>query len=220
MTAFPRLTASGEAALLVEFEPRISPSINQRVHALAAQLAALNQRGVQEIIPAYRSLLIHYNPQETNLETVGAAVTTCWPQIEQQPAQDTRRVEIPVHYTGEDLEFVAAYAQLSVPEVIARHTAGEYRVYMMGFTPGFAYMGEVDEQIAAPRLEKPRTRVPAGAVGIAGKQTGIYPIESPGGWRILGYTPLKLFDLNRPEPFLLAPGDTVQFVAVEDAEHR
>lgn len=220
MTAFPRLVPSGEAALLVEFEPLISPSINQRVHALAAQLAALNQRGVQEIIPAYRSLLIHYHPLETDLETVSAAVTTCWPQIESQPLPSARRVEIPVHYTGEDLEFVAAYAQLSVPEVIARHTTRAYRVYMMGFTPGFAYMGEVNEQIAAPRLEKPRTRVPAGAVGIAGKQTGIYPIESPGGWRILGYTPLKLFDLKRPEPFLLAPGDTVQFVAVESAEHR
>lgn len=204
----------------MEFEPLISPAINQCVHALATQLAALNQHGVQEIIPAYCSLLIHYHPLETNLETVSAAVKACWPQIEHQPQPSVRCVKIPVYYAGEDLEFVAAYAQLSVPEVIARHTARAYRVYMMGFTPGFAYMGEVDEQIAAPRLEKPRTRVPAGAVGIAGKQTGIYPIESPGGWRILGYTSLKLFDLNQVEPFLLAPGDAVQFVAVEGADTR
>lgn len=219
MTAFPRLVPSGEAALLVEFEPRISPSLNQRVHALATQLAAQKPRGVQEIIPAYRSLLIHYNPLETNLENVSAAVNESWPQIEHLPPPAARRVEIPVQYTGEDLEFVAAYAQLSVPEVVARHTAVEYRVYLMGFTPGFAYLGEVDARIAAPRLEKPRTRVPAGAVGIAGQQTGIYPIESPGGWRILGHTPLKMFDLNRAEPFLLAPGDGVQFVAVGDGEN-
>lgn len=216
MTLFPRLLPSGEAALLVEFEPTISLSINQRVHALAAQLAARPLRGVQEIIPAYRSLLIHYNPLETDLETVSAAVTESWPQLEHHLRPPARRVEMPVYYTGEDLAFVAAHARLSVPEVIARHTAVEYRVYLMGFTPGFAYLGEVDEQIAAPRLEQPRTRVRAGAVGIAGQQTGIYPIESPGGWRILGYTPLKMFDLNRAEPFLLTPGDTVKFVAVAE----
>jgi len=216
VTPFPRLRPSGEAALLVEFEPTISPSINHRVHTFAAQLTALSLPGVQEVVPAYCSLLIHYNLLETDLETLSAAVTAIWPQIEHLPALPARRVEIPVRYVGEDLEFVAAYAQLSVPEVIARHTATEYRVYMMGFTPGFAYLGEVDAQIAAPRLDKPRLRVPAGAVGVAGKQTGVYPLESPGGWRILGYTSRKMFDLNRAEPFLLTPGDVVKFIAVED----
>ena len=131
-----------------------------------------------------------------------------------------RRIEVPVRYGGAggpDLEAVAAYHKLSIDEVVRLHTSREYTVYMMGFTPGFPYMGTLDSKIATPRLKTPRTRVPAGSVGIAEAQTGIYPIESPGGWQILGHTSLKLFDPEAAQPFLLSPGDRVQFV-VEGAD--
>ena len=116
---------------------------------------------------------------------------------------------------GPDLDFVSRHCGLTQAEVIALHSAGEYPVYMMGFTPGFPYLGGMDRRLACPRLETPRTRIPAGSVGIAGEQTGIYPLESPGGWRIIGRTPLRLFDLQREPPCLLAPGDMVRFVSIE-----
>ncbi len=128
---------------------------------------------------------------------------------------EPRRVEVPVVYGGEfgpDLEFVARHNGLSPEEVIRRHTARDYPVYLVGFTPGFPYLGGLDETIAAPRLSSPRPRVPAGSVGIAGQQTGIYSVDSPGGWRLIGWTPLRLFDPLRHPPALLAPGDVVRFV--------
>jgi len=135
----------------------------------------------------------------------------------QQPLPQARRVEIPVCYGGEwgpDLDFVARHAGLTTAEVIRRHAAAEYTVYMMGFLPGFPYLGGLDVSIAAPRLETPRRRVPAGSVGIAGEQTGIYPLASPGGWRLIGRTEVALFDLTARPPCLLAPGDQVQFIPI------
>jgi inhibitor of KinA len=130
--------------------------------------------------------------------------------------REAHLIEVPVRYGGEhgpDLEFVASHHQLSLKEVVRLHTGREYTVYMMGFTPGFAYMGKLDEKIATPRLETPRIRVAAGSVGIAGAQTGIYPIDSPGGWRLIGWTSLPLFDLKADPPYLFSPGDRVQFVS-------
>jgi KipI family sensor histidine kinase inhibitor len=201
--------------VLLTLGEAIDPALNQRVHGLAAQLQSAALPGVQEIVPAYCTLLIHYDPAQTDYDRVQRLVNEALAHETTQTAPTSRRIEIPVVYDGPDLPFTADYHRLSVADVIALHTAAEYRVYMMGFTPGFAYLGEVDARIATPRLETPRVRVPAGSVGIAGRQTGIYPIDSPGGWRILGHTSLKLFDLQRDAPFLLAPGDRVRFVRVD-----
>ncbi|MGQ0603765.1 MAG: 5-oxoprolinase subunit PxpB [Anaerolineales bacterium] len=214
------LVPSGDSALLVQLGAVIDPALNRRVHALAERLRGASEAciGLREIVPGYSTLLVHYDPAETQFAGVRDFVAAIARENAETVDDAARRVEIPVQYDGPDLEFVAEHNHLSIDEVIAIHTASAYRVYMMGFTPGFAYLGEVDARIATPRLETPRVRVSAGSVGIAARQTGIYPIESPGGWRILGHTPLKMFDLNRESPFLLAPGDGVKFVRVDGAK--
>lgn len=216
--SFPRLVPSGDAALLVELGDAINPIVNRRVHALAAQVQALKLPGLAEAVPGYCTLLVHYDPAQLDFATVRDMIARLAAAIESAPAPQTRRVEIPVVYDGPDLAFVAQHNGLTAEEVVRLHTAGEYRVYMMGFMPGFAYLGEVDARLAVPRLETPRLRVPAGSVGIAGRQTGIYPLESPGGWRLVGRTPLVMFDLARTPPFLLSPGDVVTFVRLSADE--
>src|SRR5574341_862216 len=161
------------------------------------------------------SLLIRYDPLVLDYNVVLRWVRTRLAQAQAAESIQTRRVEVPTIYGGEhgpDLEWVAQQCNVSQDEVIRIHSRTEYTVYMMGFTPGYPYLGTVDSAIAVPRLESPRTLVRAGSVGIAGPQTGIYPIDSPGGWRIIGWTPLVLFDPAREQPFLFQPGDTVRFV--------
>jgi KipI family sensor histidine kinase inhibitor len=209
MNAALSFASAGDSALLVVLGDSLDRTINEHVHALAARLQ--QQPGLREIVPAYASLLVHYDPEQTNETAVRQLVSEQAAQLEAGAAADGRLVAIPVRYDGPDLDFVAAHTGLTREVVIELHAAVEYRVYMLGFTPGFAYLGEIDERLATPRLATPRLRVNAGAVGIAGRQTGIYPSESPGGWRLLGHTPLKLFDLNRSQPFLLEPGDRVKF---------
>lgn len=211
----PRLLPLGDSALLIRFGGEIDPGLNQHVHELDALLNVEKPAGVVETVPAYATLLVHYDPLQLTY-----AETTDWVNAELDKVNSTasrkpRRIEIPVRYggvSGPDLEFVAAYHKLSVQEILRIHTSRTYIVYMMGFTPGFAYMGKLDDSIVTPRLETPRTKVSAGSVGIAGAQTGIYPIDSPGGWRIIGRTDVRLFDLAADGVFLFAPGDTVQFV--------
>jgi KipI family sensor histidine kinase inhibitor len=209
MNAALSFASAGDSALLVVLGDSLDRTINEHVHALAARLQ--QQPGLREIVPAYASLLVHYDPEQTNETAVRQLVSEQAAQLEAGAAADGRLVAIPVRYDGPDLDFVAAHTGLTREVVIELHAAVEYRVYMLGFTPGFAYLGEIDERLATPRLATPRLRVNAGAVGIAGRQTGIYPSESPGGWRLLGHTPHKLFDLNRSQPFLLEPGDRVKF---------
>jgi len=211
----PRLLAMGDSALLVKFGEEIDPVINQRVHQLDALLRTDRMAGVIETVPAYATLLLHYDPL-----LLTYAQASEWVNIELAKGKSAvhrkpRRIEVPVRYGGEhgpDLNFIASLHHISKQEVISLHTGREYTVYMMGFTPGFAYMGKLDDMLATPRLETPRIRVAAGSVGIAGSQTGIYPIDSPGGWRLIGRTSLPLFDLASDAPFLFSPGDTVQFV--------
>jgi len=204
-----RFASAGDAAVLVTLGEALSREVNERAQALAARLQPLP--GLREIIPAYASLLIHYDPAQMGEAEVRHHVQEEIERLELSRPMERRRVVIPVRYDGPDLDFVAAHSGLPREAVVELHAAVEYHVYMLGFTPGFAYLGDVDERIAAPRLATPRLKVAAGAVGLAGRQTGIYPTESPGGWRILGHTPLRLFDLSRPDPFLLGPGDRVKF---------
>ena len=218
---WPRLLPVGDSALVVEFGDEIDPAINRRVHALAHLLTLEQLTGVVELIPAYRSLLIRYNPLALTYDDIAEWARGKSVRAVSMPPTRTRWVEVPTAYGGDfgpDLEFVAQHNHLLTEDVIRIHSGTEYTVYMMGFTPGYPYMGKINPAIAVPRLETPRTRVRAGSVGIAGLQTGIYPIESPGGWRIIGFTPLTLFNPSREPPFLFAPGDTVRFVPTTQDE--
>ncbi len=205
----------GDAALLVEFGEAIDPAINRRVLASAQRLEQVRLPGVGDIVPTYRSILIHYDSLVLSWEAVVAWVRTQAASIGPQPSVSGRRVEIPVVYggaSGPDLDFVAHTHAISAEEVVRLHSSVDYIVYMMGFMPGFPYLGGLPPELETPRLETPRTRVPAGSVGLAGKQTGIYPLDSPGGWRIIGHTSVKLFEPALDPPALLAPGDRVRFV--------
>ncbi|HKZ10130.1 MAG TPA: 5-oxoprolinase subunit PxpB [Rhodanobacteraceae bacterium] len=219
-----------ENALLLRFGDGIDATINARVHAAARALRAVNLPGVIDIAPAYATLLVRFNAFVRDGDALSEAITRALCRrfrggdgltaaVSGNPA--AQRVEIPVCYEGgfgQDLEAVAEYAQLSRQEVIARHTAAEYTVAMLGFAPGFPYLLGLDAALHVPRRADPRTRVPAGSVAIGGAQTGIYPRELPGGWNLIGRTPLALFDPDRAPPCLLAPGDRVWFRAIDADE--
>jgi inhibitor of KinA len=221
-----------EHALLVHWDNRIDPQLHDAVQALYRTLSATALPGLRDLLPAYASLTLVLDLDYFDREHPGAdplLVARNWVAAAvQAPVLGTiaigRTVEIPVCYDGAfapDLEALAERAGLTAAEVVALHTGSTYRVYLIGFLPGFAYMGPVDTRIAAPRLARPRGRVPAGSVGIAGAQTGIYPLESPGGWNLIGRTPLHLFDPQQPEPVLLRPGDQVRFRAINtEAFHQ
>jgi len=216
----PSIGPVGDSAVLISLGEGINPQVNRRVHALANLIYSHPVAGLGECVPSYAGLLVMYDPLRLDFPAVSRFAHELVEQIPEEGAWRPRVVEIPVIYSGEygpDLAFVAEHAGLSPQEVIRRHVSGTYPVYMMGFTPGFPYLGGLDPSLAAPRLETPRKAVPAGSVGIAGEQTGVYPLESPGGWRIIGRTPLRLFDLGAEPPCLLAPGDEVHFTRLEAA---
>ena len=204
--------------LLVELEPAIDPVINERAILLAARLRARAARGVYDIAPGYSTVGVHFDPLQTDLGALEQAIESeCATLQAIEAVPDREVIEIPVHYggaRGPDLDNVARLSGCTADEVIARHSGRTYRVYMLGFVPGFAYMGRVDPSIAAPRHRIPREKVPAGSVGIAGLQTGVYPVESPGGWQLIGHTPAVMFDSDRDRPSLLSAGDLVRFVVV------
>jgi len=212
-----RIVPAGDAALVVEFEDRIDPGISARGAALAGGLNAEAIAGVRDVVPTYRSVAVYFDPLRTNQEALVAAIERL--AARPSPREQHRRdeIRIPVCYGGDhgpDLVRVAVFAGLSEADVVDLHASAVYRVLMLGFTPGFAYMGLVDSRIAAPRLEMPRRRVARGSVGIAREQTGIYPSETPGGWQIIGRTPVRPFDVSRPDPFLFHAGDEVRFVPI------
>ena len=218
-----RFLAAGEAALVVEFADEISPEANGRVLALAAALRRRPLPGLVEAVPSYRSLLVHYNPLRLAEERLRRHVERLLAVEAQSGAEAApgRLREVPTVYGGElgpDLPSVAAIAGLGEAEVVRLHSETVYTVYMIGFLPGFPYLGILPEALTTPRLEAPRLVVPAGSVAIAGRQTGIYPLDSPGGWRIIGRTPLCLFDPQRDPPAYLGPGDRVRFVPVAAAD--
>ena len=218
-----RIVPAGDSALCVEFEERIDPDVNARAIALAERLRGAAIPGVRDIVPTYRSVSVAFDPLRTDYDALIARVERdgAAPAPDAMPGRKTIRV--PVCYGGDfgpDLTAVAAFGGISESEVVALHTSRVYRVFMLGFVPGFAYLGIVDARIAAPRHSTPRTRVPAGSVGIAGVQTGIYPAETPGGWQLLGRTPVKPFDPGRKEPFLMRAGDAVQFYPIDRHEYE
>ena len=215
------IVAAGDAAIAIEFDERIDPVISTRCAALAAAIRAEGIAAVRDVVPAYRSVAVYFDPLRIDRTRLTEAIERL---VRRLPAGDqppSRRIRIPVCYGGEfgpDLPAVASFAQTTEDDVVRLHSQTSYRVMMLGFTPGFAYMGIVDSRIAAPRLPSPRQRVPRGSVGIAKEQTGVYPAETPGGWQLIGRTPLRPFDLSRSDPFLLHSGDEVEFVPITRAE--
>lgn len=214
-----RLSRASETMWLIALDPRIDEAVNRRAIDLAERLNRREVRGVRDIVPAYCTVGVHFDPLTTDMVALETTVTAEASAAEGHAAEDlaTRVVEIPVRYggtNGPDLESLAAWAGCSPQEVIERHAAREYRVYMLGFVPGFAYLGKVDSRIAAPRHPTPRQRVIVGSVGIAGEQTGVYPSPTPGGWQIIGRTDVTMFDLSRTPSALLSAGNRVRFVPV------
>jgi inhibitor of KinA len=210
-----RIVMLGDSCVAMHLGTSIDPGINARCVALAAALDRLSLRGVRDIVPTYNSVTVHFDPSMIDGLSIGAQLEGLC-AVTGVSDEELRTIEIPVTYggaAGPDLSAVAGFADVSEAEVVRLHALTPYRVYMLGFLPGFAYMGSVDARIAMPRLDTPRLKVAAGSVGIAGAQTGIYPCDTPGGWRIIGRTETKIFDANRAEPFLLKAGNYVRFVA-------
>ena len=214
----------GDTGLVIDFGDQIDFAVNAQVHRLYSKIGQALARRIEAVIPTYRSLLVLFDPLQIarqDLQTVIEELMT-HPDVVGGTTEEfmTRVVTIPTLYGGDagpDLEFVARHNQLSIEEVVEIHTATAYKIYMMGFTPGFPYLGGMSEKIAAPRLTTPRSRIAAGSVGIAGTQTGLYPQASPGGWQLIGRTPLTVFDPSQAEPFLYRAGDYLRFEAITAA---
>lgn len=215
MTHYPRILPVGDAAFTVEFGDEVDVALNRQVHALDAALRARPIPGVVETVPTYRSLLVIYDPQQTRATALHDALASALKSAETRLPPEGRLVEIPVRYGkswGPDLADVAAHCGLTPADVIRMHSEPVYTVAMLGFAPGFAYLLGLPHALATPRLATPRVRVPAGSVGIAAAQTGVYALETPGGWRIIGRATLTMFDPQRDDPFTLHAGDRVRFV--------
>jgi len=216
---YPRFLWCGDACLVTEFGDTIDPLINSMVKSLELKIRGLGLPWLVETVPTYRSLAVYVDPWDTCREEVELTVISLAREVEAKSIPSAAIAEIPVCYGGNfgpDLERVSVHTGLGPDVIIRLHSSELYRIYMMGFTPGFPYLGGMDPRLETPRLEDPRTLIPAGSVGIAGKQTGIYPIPSPGGWNIIGRTPLVLFDPARPSPFLLEAGMEIRFVPVSE----
>lgn len=213
----------GDSAVTIVMGDRIDPILHNQIVAMKEQITSLRIPGVEEVIPSYCSLLVRYNPMEIRYYALVRRLKKVSLSDSKTKAYHNKTITIPVCYDldyGPDIKEVAAYHNLTIEEVIARHSNREYRIYMLGFLPGFPYLGGLDEMLVTPRLNTPRQRIPAGSVGIGGEQTGIYPLSSPGGWRIIGRTPLVLFDPTRKHPFLYEAGDAIQFQPITKQEYE
>ena len=223
MTDNCQVLMAGEQGIVVEFGTVIDAKIIEKVHLLASILKTKSDLYIKEVVPTYRSLLIYYDALYIDFYKLKAAIEKEVIGLADLGSTKAvgRLIRIPVCYGdtyGPDIEFVAQHNGLTVDEVIKIHTEAAYQVYMIGFTPGFPYLGGMSPKISTPRLEVPRTKIPKGSVGIAGNQTGFYPIESPGGWRIIGRTPIEGFNPKAKEPFVFNAGDYLQFVSISEAE--
>jgi len=219
----PNFRIAGDCGLLVEYGETIDPAVNRKVRSMAVALAENLPTGVIEIIPSYRSILITYDPVVTRPSALEKALVHLEARLHEIEIPPPNVVEIPVCYSGEfgpDIEHVADTHQLTVEEVIQIHSEPEYLIYMVGFTPGFPFLGGLPEVLHTPRLETPRTSVPKGSVGIANGQTGVYPIASPGGWQLIGRTPVNLFAPERTNPILYQAGDSIRFKPISHRDYQ
>lgn len=212
---------TGDTSLTVEFGNEISESINTQIRAFSIALQNSKIPGIVETVPTYRSLMIHYDPGVILYKPLVQKLTALLGQLDKIEIPPSEVLEIPVLYGGEmgpDLDFVAQHNGKTPEEVVQIHTSTEYLIYMLGFTPGFTYLGGMSDEIATPRLKTPRVKIPAGSVGIAGSQTGVYPIDSPGGWQLIGRTPVRMYDPDRETPILPQAGQYIKFYAITQKE--
>ncbi|MDO9509279.1 MAG: 5-oxoprolinase subunit PxpB [Thermovirgaceae bacterium] len=218
----PRFLWGGDGCVIVEFGDGIDTGINAMVRALAGRIEASRPSWLIETVPTYRSLAVYLDPWETCRDEAMAWIRSLCSSIETPRFAGEPAIEIPVCYGGgfgPDMERVSLHTGLPAAEIIRLHSSPVYHVFMLGFSPGFPYLGGMDQRLETPRLENPRTLIPAGSVGIAGKQTGVYPLQSPGGWNLIGRTPLKLFDPSRKNPFLVKAGMEIRFVPVSEDKY-
>jgi len=219
-----RFLFSGDSALVIEFGNEISVDINKKIRKMMDDIKKENIDGIVELVPTYCSLLINYDVLKIDYNTLVEKLKTFLNNnLETAEGEEVTLVEIPTLYNdevGPDLSYVAEHNKLSKEEVIKIHTGTDYLVYMLGFMPGFTYLGGMSEKIATPRLESPRLQIYPGSVGIAGKQTGMYPSMSPGGWRIIGRTPLKLYNPDSDTPVYISSGDYVRYVSISEEEYN
>ena len=217
----PSFIPAGDQSVVVELGDSIDPLTNSRVQGLMRAVEADSVTGVVDLVPSYRSLLVNYDPLVTTATELQERIEQLEKKLSDKALKPTRVVKIPTLYGGEhgpDLDFVAGHIGLPEQEVVKLHSGTDYPVYMMGFSPGFPYLGGMSEKLATPRLDTPRTEIPAGSVAIAETQTGIYPLASPGGWQLIGRTPVRMFDPKREHPSVLRAGDLVRFQPLESAE--
>ena len=217
-----RFLMAGDSALVAEFGNAISPAINARIRAFNIALEQAKLPGILELLPTYRSVMIQYDPMVIGTDALKAKLSAIAKNLDSIAIPPASVVELPVLYGGEmgpDLAFVAEHAGITPDEVIKLHTEPEYLIYMLGFTPGFTYLGGLDERLNTPRLAQPRVSIPAGSVGIAGSQTGVYPIASPGGWQLIGRTPVRMYDPHRAVPILPKAGQYIHFYPIDQAEY-
>jgi KipI family sensor histidine kinase inhibitor len=208
----PVIARLGDGALIVTLGDTVSWDVGTRVRAAADRIRAMHPSSVTDVVPAYTTLAVYFDSTQTSFEVVADVVTGALSGGLDAPLSDARLIEIPVRYDGADLSDVAERTGLTVADVIERHCSRTYRAYMSGFVPGFTYLGDLDRSLVLPRRITPRLRVPAGSVAIAGEQTAVYPLDTPGGWHLIGTTDVRMFDATRVEPALLRPGDSVRFV--------
>ena len=221
----PTISPVGDRAISIDFGQVIDPTINRHIRQTIERIKELQLEGIIELVPTYCALLVEYDAM---LYSYSEICNIIEPTLEKGMTDTTNElvtvVEVPTVYGGEfgpDLSFVASHNHLSEAEVISIHSGTDYLVYMLGFIPGFTYLGGMDSRIATPRLSSPRTLIPAGSVGIAGEQTGTYPSDSPGGWQIIGRTPVTMYDMSKAQAALLKAGDYVRYVPIDESEfHR
>lgn len=221
----PTISPVGDRAISIDFGQVIDPTINRHIRQTIERIKELQLEGIIELVPTYCALLVEYDAM---LYSYSEICNIIEPTLEEGMTNTTNElvtvVEVPTVYGGEfgpDLSFVASHNHLSEDEVISIHSGTDYLVYMLGFIPGFTYLGGMDLRIATPRLSSPRTLIPAGSVGIAGEQTGTYPSDSPGGWQIIGRTPVTMYDMSKAQAALLKAGDYVRYVPIDESEfHR
>jgi inhibitor of KinA len=214
---------SGDSAFIIKAGDEISVEINRTVRKLLIRLEAEKISGITDFIPSYNELMVCYDPSVIDYRQLPDIFRSCTADLDTMELPEEDVIHVPVLYGGEygpDLQYVAGYNDLAEDDVIEIHSSSACLVYMLGFTPGFCYLGGMDQHIATPRRETPRLKIPAGSVGIADGQTGIYPIESPGGWQIIGKTPVRLFSPDQKPEFLFSAGDYIQFFSVTEDEYK